>query len=334
MLQELRGKKDKFSDKMYRLPVGGGPVQVHVENAVSLCYKTTKPVVIVHTDVHTLIKIAWAIKLYNISGVQVNMTPVPGKLSELSDYMTTELKGKIQFNYDCVTVGSPRQEKTKSEADLFDEIYHAHYNYFNSLPVGMALVVKSFYFPRIEGIMYIKSSEPHNGSCVVYKSKALSHFEGTYEAKWKASHAMRKMNITFSYYKTMFTLSRELVMRKVHYRIPMRVEPPAPTLTPELIADDGEVPAEMGELEDEYPPENVPAPPQSVRSSNSSNTSPVAPQPVVPVGLVQGVKSPLVPAQGGGPPPNPPRNNQHPQRKKRQVKKEEEEEPLQHLNDD
>jgi hypothetical protein len=360
LLQELRGKKDKFSDKMYRLPVGGGPVQIHLENAAQLAYRAGKPVVVVHADTGTLLKMAWAIKIYDIQGVFVNMTPVPGKLSELKDIMITDLKGKIIFNYDCVTISSPRQEKAKSEQDLFEEVYTAHFNYFNSLPVGMAFVAKSFYFPQIEGVTYFRSSEPHNGSCIVYKSKTLTKKENTYEEKWAATMQMRKANITYSYYKTMFTLSRELVMRKVYYRIPMRVEPLAPTLTPDILPDDGDVPAEMGTLEDEYPPDNplpvapaggggapVPQPQSEPRlqwqpKNNSSMQIPAlmtttAARTTTVTTTSTSTTTQTTTATPGGLPAQGGVRNQNPQRKKRnkQVKTSEDDEPgLDNLNDD
>jgi hypothetical protein len=274
MMQEMRGKKDKFSDKMYRLPVGAGAIQIHVENAVSLYNNVKKPVVIVHHDVNTLIKIAWALKINEIKGVFVNMTELPGKLIELGPYVTNDFKGKIKFNYKCTTIGSPKQDKNKTEADLFRDLTAVHYDHFHALPPNTAVLIKSFYFPPIEGVVYYPSSEPHNGSIIAVRGDVVAMPNRTYAQLWEETLINRKRNLNFSYYKTMFAISREYTMRKVLYRKSIRCEPIAPSLAPTLQYEE-ETDAKMGELEDDYVQPALVETPKKAQSTNSSNSSKV-----------------------------------------------------------
>jgi len=341
MMQEMRGKKDKFSDKMYRLPVGAGPVQIHFENALSLAENSGKEVVVVHHDTNTLIKIAWILKLNNIKGVYVNMTELPGKLAELKAYTTNNFKDRIKFNYKCTTIASPKQDKNKTEAFLFHEMASAHFDYFHSMANDSAVVVKSFYFPNIPGITYYPSSEPHNGSIIAVRGDVVAEPTGSYEEQWEACLQNRKRALSYSYYKTMFTVSREHTMRKVMYRPPVRCEPIAPSLGPGLEYVEADV-DQMGEMEDDYEPEIVKVPQQSTNSSNSSvvtttttTVTSTAQTTGTTVTILSAATEPSVPFVSVSKPPEKNKTPKVPLKKKRkEIEEDEEPEPLLDINDE
>lgn len=250
LLQELRGKGDKFSDKMYRLPVGDASTQVHVENAVYLQKTTKKRVVVVNNDYNTLIKIAWAIYLHKLPSIFVNMTAPTGKLSILESVCTTNFANSVRFVYKCSTITSPQQNKNMDDAMIYNGIYQLHFDCFNAMQVGYATVVKSFYFPPIAGIQYIQSSEPHNGSIIVYKTAELTREKPDYQAMWKIAKPELKRCLDFSLNKTMFTLCRERVFKNTDYRVAMRTEALPPSML--KLVDDQEREDEMIEVEDDY----------------------------------------------------------------------------------
>jgi hypothetical protein len=276
LLQELRGKGDKFSDKIYRLPVGEAAIQNHVENAVNLANASGKQVVIIDADTNALFKMAWAIYRYKIKNVKVNITAVTGKLEVLRDCCTNKLDGCIMFYCKLSTVSAPTQNKNLSDAGLYSQVYDLHYDRFNAMPVGTATVIKSYYFPPFKNIKYVRASEPHNGSVIVWKSGPIVREAIDYEGMWLASQDHIQQCLDFAFAKTMFTFSRDRAMCRTNHRIAMKCESPNVEVAKLVTETEEGGPEELGVLDEEYeqgPPKQSTSSNFTFQSSNSSNSS-------------------------------------------------------------
>jgi hypothetical protein len=252
LLQELRGKSDRFSNKLYRLPVGDATAQVHLENAIRLQRYSGSPVLIVDRDTNSLIKMGWGIILHGIKGIYINMSNPGGKEGPMSAICRHPHKDYINFSTQLSTISSPQQSKQTSEEVLFAGVYRAHYDAFAPMQIGTAAVVKSHYFPHFNGIKYYESSEPHNGSVIVHKVSEIVLEEPKYEEMWKDSQNELKRCLHYALCKTMFTLCRERVQLLVDYRAPLRVETVKVSINDFLLNADEGGQSEMATMTDDY----------------------------------------------------------------------------------
>jgi len=256
----MRGKGDKFSNKMYRLPVGDASTQVHVENALYLHSATGKRVVVNGSDHGTLMKIAWALFNHKVQGVVINDVPPTGKLSVLGPVCSTDYTDSIMFSYGLTTLASPQSSKTASDEELYAGIWKGHFKHFNAMPIGTASVVKSYYFPPIDGVEYIRSSEPHNGSVIAYKKSNIPGGQSIdLRSMWERSKGWVDECIRMSFNKTLFTLCREKTQWQSSYRIPLRTEAKVTALSQLLSEEDGDTGSTMDLLVDDLT-KRIPSP--------------------------------------------------------------------------
>jgi len=225
-LQEARGRNDCYSDKVYRMPCGDKAVQLHLENATRLQEYSGKHVCVVG-DVGTLQKIAWAIHHHNIPKISVNLISQSGRSEILNNYSGRPHDALI-FRYDIVTVSTPTNDKKISEHAKWKSICEAHVNHLCVYPVGTAVLFKSYYYPQLDGVVYIPSAEPHNGSIIalIVGKVALAKNAHSLDEAWSVNHRHREECMNYAVLKTMFVFSREKVWERSPLRAPFFVGPP------------------------------------------------------------------------------------------------------------
>lgn len=226
MLQEVRSKGDKYSDKCYRMPVGDVSVQLHLENAIRI-YQTTGRTVVVTGEPNVLVKIAWAIHHHKIEGVKVNLVTQVGKMDVLNKYSMYP-NNHIKFAYDLKAVVTPSNNKHIGTSQRWNEIVDFHMRHLSNFPVDTAVIIKSYYYPPLKGVKYITSAEPHNGSvlCLITGPVEVPKEAATWEASWTENPSFRATCMSATIYKTFFCLCREKVWDKMPLRPSFFTGPP------------------------------------------------------------------------------------------------------------
>jgi len=216
MFQLARGKGDVWSDAIYRVP-GASRTQQYIEDALSLRREIGKEVMITGVDQATAINIAWALKNAEVRGLYVSGVPPVGKQSDLGCYFNN--REAVIFHCKLVHVSSIVNSKKETPLDAFRSVRTAHHVLFSVLPRNQYHLVRSTYFPKIRGVSYYPSCEPHNGSIIVKVSDdfvmslpEIHQEDFPIEFAYAKEHLKRCL--TYSFWKTQYAFSREHVLSR------------------------------------------------------------------------------------------------------------------------
>jgi len=226
--QELRSKSDKYSDKVYRMPVGDLANQLHLENAIRIRDATGKAVCLVG-DSGAMVRIAWAIHHHKIHGVTVDLTTQYGKVAILNAYVGRP-DGCIMFKFTIHNLIGLTNDKKVAPSMKWKEVCEKHEKFLSIYQPGHAILFKSFYFPVLDGVKYIIPAEPHNGSIIALIMGPVTLPASTVDLtkSWGpgVENSFRKSCLQFSKLKTSFCLSRENTWLETPLRTPFFTGPP------------------------------------------------------------------------------------------------------------
>jgi len=232
-----RGKGEALSDKVYRLPHADARVQGILEDAVSLYRKMKELVIVVSTDAATLARLGWAIYINGIDGVKIFMTQQKGVNEVLNACIATTMTEGIAFEYQCTTVSNLQLKKSSTLVEQWQVVMDQHRNYFGMKPIRTAGKIVSHYFPAVEGVEYVMSSDPADGTILWVKTHEIGVVETLVEQKMLYS-VHRERYLRISNVKTQYASSRTTYAR----RPILRCGPPVLMSMdiPEQLADDEE----------------------------------------------------------------------------------------------
>jgi len=216
MFQLARGKGDVWSDAIYRVP-GASRTQQYIEDALSLRREIGKEVMITGVDQATAINIAWALKNAEIEGLYVSGVPPVGKQSDLGCYFNN--REAALFHCKLTHVSSIVNSKKETPLDAFRSVRTAHHVLFSVLPRNQYHLVRSTYFPRIRGVNYYPSCEPHNGSIIVrvtddFATSLPEISQDDFPTEFAYAKEHLKRCLTYSFWKTQYAFSREHVLSR------------------------------------------------------------------------------------------------------------------------
>lgn len=107
--------------------------------------------------------------------------------------------------------------KKKASSEIWSSIVDDHWRILSAYPKDTAVVIKSYFYPKLDGVQYFATSEPHNGSIIALVTGRVSI---PHVSEWDEPRSMelRRIALVHSMNKTVFVFARENVWQTVGLR--------------------------------------------------------------------------------------------------------------------